>query len=392
MCSLWLCFEALAPRATACREAQLLTEIGELKEAQRRRLTAVAAAAAAAPECEQQGQAQQPQQQAQAAAGSSHSQVLDGLHRDLFLAAAQHLLQEFSAKVTKVCWAVHVLVMHLLPHLPTRQYIALGALSVDALCAPRAAPNHAADRLLLPCSQAEGKATALDQRLQQAEAQFGRLSAHCTALQAQLGHATEQCRREEQAVQALLGSNMRLHESMLQLMEQTACAAAAAPAAAQPGKGTRAGRGSQQQYQRATQASLRKQQQQPGPEPGSAAGGGQHADCDGCGQCAAKAGTPRQPVRRQLSAADELPGPAPAGPAVRAARSLTGSRQGLLLGASAEFGPPASSGKWGSRAPSSASEAQVAVNVAARAAAVEATLAISTEHRELLEYYKVAFL
>ncbi len=70
-----------------CREAQLLAEIGQLKEGQRKKADGA------------------PQDSTAVAPGqptNSQNQKLDNLHRDLFLAAAQHMLKDFSGKVVQV--------------------------------------------------------------------------------------------------------------------------------------------------------------------------------------------------------------------------------------------------------------------------------------------------
>jgi hypothetical protein len=87
-----------------CREAELLAEVGRLKEGQRTK-------AASEPPGEQQAtaaaaavQRQQVERHQQQEEEERHVHKLNRLHRDLFLAAAQHMLKEFSAKVAQVGW------------------------------------------------------------------------------------------------------------------------------------------------------------------------------------------------------------------------------------------------------------------------------------------------
>ncbi|GAB4816715.1 hypothetical protein N2152v2_003761 [Parachlorella kessleri] len=143
------------------REAQLLTEIGRLKEDHRKK--------AAEPHTVS------PPPVKEEVKPSCNNEKLENLHRDLFMAAAQHLLKQFTAKV----------------------------------------------------AQEEDRAATLCTRLQEAESQFVHLASQNQSLQSRLNDMTSQCRLEEQTARKLLASNMHLHENMLHLMEQAAASVAA---------------------------------------------------------------------------------------------------------------------------------------------------------------------
>ncbi len=182
-------------------------------------------------------------------------------------------------------------------------------------------------------------------------------------------------------MQALLASNMRLHESMLQLMEQAA--AAAGPAAAAQPKLPPRGR----QYQKATQASLGKQQQllqppqslpvrdslgQAEAEAVPASAAAHQPELEGCAPCSSRPAAMNRRVARQQPCVEVVPRDL-----FKAAKGLAGSRQGLLEDLS--DGGPGSGRVQDSMQPVQA----------ARTAAVDAALAISTEYKELHTYYKV---
>lgn len=173
----------------------------------------------------------------------------------------------------------------------------------------------------------------------------------------------------------LLASNMRLHESVLQLMDQAASAAAAAKAAkAASGRASR-------QYQRPTLASLGRGPQQPAvagwkPAAGRVLNG--WAGPSAVGHVSGYYGI--EEVRCSAPGAASCPVQLEA-PA-QATRSPGGSRMGSAALFSGAAGCDVASA--GSITPAGPAEQ------AARASAVHAALAISTEYRELHEYYKAS--
>lgn len=68
--------------------------------------------------------------------------------------------------------------------------------------------------------QAETKADLINKRLQRAESQLNQLSRHNKFDGLKLQLSKQQLQTEEHAVQELLQSNMRLHESLIQLKSE----------------------------------------------------------------------------------------------------------------------------------------------------------------------------
>ena len=371
------------------KEAGLLAELGALSEQLRqaqeregpRRICGAggSASARASPEREQQQQGQQEQERTR----------LDELHRNLFLAAAAQMSQQYEAQVAQVCQQAGrvrgSVCVCARACVYVRSRVGCQQPSKLASCPPLKPLLHHLCLPSHPLWQASNRAEALGVRLEGVERAARQAAASCQELRARAEAAEERCTSEQEAAAALLASNLQLHEAMLQLFEAPTAVQqqqqqqqkgqggwlgpTAQEAVRQPPPLAKARRGPSPSLLKPTQSALGRQQQAGG-------WGGSRLASEHRGGSGGSRGDER--IRAHLP---------PQPPHTCGSRS---SQQGMLIAPArtTASAPQASSGGSGSGSGGEGQAAAAAAEV--RRGAVAAALAIAAEHRQLHERYAAA--
>ncbi|KAL4425532.1 hypothetical protein ABPG75_009548 [Micractinium tetrahymenae] len=305
------------------REGELLAEVAQLQAQLRRQQGA--RPAASGPASSSTAPAVQASVHVNGSLSAPPSGSMEHMHRELFLAAAQQLTAEFSSKV----------------------------------------------------EQAERRASQLERQLEGLARPAALLQRQVGELRAELQAAQEQCSKEQEAAAALLEANLRLHETVLLLVEQ---GSGTGRQAAEQDEEEELGQHEQEQRGRKGPFAERPADRLGRPSTAVAAAGQRPQGARGpvarqntagrlSGQMLSR--RPDEPQQRR-----QQQGPAAAAaPAALAPRQAAGT--GLLCAAA-------------SQPQKKVVPAHSQQHAAARQAAVTAALALSAEHRELFARHKAA--
>ena len=327
------------------REGELLAEVADL-QAQLRRGQARSGTASSSG-------ATAPGPPAAASTGTEAC-GMEQAHRQLFMAAAQQLTKEYTARVEQASLSASA------APLPT--YAGAESAPSAALTSTNSRPCCVYPYPACCSLQAECRAGQLEERLAGMESTMEQMQQQGSELRAGLQAAQAQCSQEQAAAASLLATNMRLHETVMQLMEQ-------------------------EQHQRERQGqedSNKAAQQQFACGAGAQVGGAHPPQAQQHEQLQHRRRLPSAQRQTRAGAAPQAANwrraqQAAAEPA-RAASTALAVCRGASMGAAGGQSP--------SRPPSRPAQQQAPAPSAARAAAVQAALTLSAEHRELHSYCK----
>lgn len=306
------------------------------------------------------------------------------MHRELFLAAAQQLTAEFSAKVEQVgAWGTERKC-----HAQTVQHAA----GVACCGCPRVPLLEPRLQLSLPLpAQAELRATQLERQLAGLTPPAEQLQRQVGELRAELAAAHDQCSKEREAAAWLLQANLRLHETVQLLAKQGICSGSGSGIClSQVAEEAEHSKHAEMEQRQRRLAGRRPSDERPAARSGrlSAARAASGQPVQGARVSAGRQGAARRSSGHLLSRRVEMQEqlqPQKQGmqraPAALAAPALLFSRQA----ATADH----------ARVPAmqqqtDAGSAHSKQPAAARRAAVDAAPALSAEHRELLAHQKAA--
>ncbi len=368
----------------SCREGELLAEAAQL-QAQLQQLQAPRPAGRG-PTCGGSSTEQAAQGPALSGIPSSAPPLssMELMHRELFLAAAQQLTAEFSAKVEQVgACGTESNFGHRLYSMP------LDLPAAAARGPPCRSPGSSSH---CPCLvQAEQRATQLERQLAGLTVPAEQLQRQVGELRAELAAVHDQCSKEQEAAAWLLQANLRLHETVQVLAEQgMGSGSSSGICLAQVAEEAEHNKHAEMEQQRRRLAGRRPSGERPAARSGrlSAARAASGQPVQGARVSAGQQGAARRSSGHLLSRRVEMQEqlqPQKQGmqraPAALAAPALLFSRQA----ATADH----------ARVPAmqqqtDAGSAHSKQPAAARRAAVDAALALSAEHRELLAHQKVA--
>lgn len=282
--------------------------------------------------------------------------------QQLLMAAAQQLTEEYTARLGQAR--------------PGWERVAAESAQArpPGLSSGRLPPNDGCPSPPLS-PQAEGRARQLEQQLHGMAAAVERLQRESAEHAAAATAAREEAGQERQAAQALLETNLRLHETVAQLMEGVGSGRGGSNSWARAAAGPAEGALAMQEVGQAQHGWREQRRGLNSSQPPAAKPAPRAAACHerGTAKAAGAEGRQRGQRSRQLTPA-ALPPPAPpvATAPAEAARLL--ARRPTQLAR-----PPLRSQHQ---------QALPAVDAAAREAAVQAVLALSAEHRELLSCYQ----